>query len=193
MTATRFPRLRAVLRTAATWGVAWGAAGAALIALLALFDPNPAIESLPERVGMAVGAGVMWGVRFAVIGAVIGTAFASVIRLTYRGRRLSDISPVRFGLLGAVVGGVGVPLFLQTMNVLSGGAIPWGLVLDDGVWAALFGAAAAAGSIVLARRAESLPGGPGADALQPGDDHDALLAARPLATPIPARARTTRG
>src|SRR5690606_1587267 len=115
-----FRRVRAVLRNGLTWGAAWGAAGGALVAVVALFDPNPAIESLPERVGMAIGAGVLFGVRFAIAGAVIGPLFSSVIRLAYRGRRLADIDPVRFGLLGAVVGGVGVPLYLQLMNVLSG-------------------------------------------------------------------------
>ena len=64
---------------------------------------------------------------------------------------------MRFAILGAVIGGAGVPLFLQTMNVLSGdGLIAWHLVLDDAVWAAPFGAAAAAASILLARRAEAV-------------------------------------
>ena len=157
MSDDKFRRLRAVLRTALTWGAAWGVAGGAITAAIALFDPNPAIESLPERLGMAAISGVAWGVRFAVVGAVIGAAFSTVIRLGYRGKRLADINPARFGLLGALVGGIGVPLYLQTMNVLSGGAIPWGLVLDDAPLGALFGGAAAAGSILLARRAEALP------------------------------------
>ena len=88
------------------------------------------------------------------------SGFASVIRLSYRGRRLADISPVRFAMLGAVVGGAGVPLYLQMMNVLFGdGPIAWGLVLDDALWASVFGAAAAAGSILLARRGDRLPHG----------------------------------
>ena len=149
--------LRAVVRNALTWGAAWAIAGGAIVTVLALFDPNPAIESLPERIGMALFAGVSWGVRFGIAGAVIGTAFSTIIRLGYRGRRLADISPVRFALLGAVVGGVGVPLYLQAMNVLTGGSpIAWSLVMDDGVWASVFGAVAAAGMILLARRADAL-------------------------------------
>lgn len=151
-------QLRAVLWNAAAWSAAWAIAGGAIVTVLSLFDPNPAIESLPERVGMALFAGVAWGVRFGVAGAVIGTLFSAIIRWGYRGRRLADISPVRFGILGALVGGVGVPLFLQLMNVLSGdGPIAWRLVLDDAPWAAVFGAAAAAGSILLVRRASALP------------------------------------
>lgn len=149
-------RLRVVLRNALTWGAAWAVAGGAIAAAIQFFDPRPAVESLPERLGMAAFAAVALGVRFFVAGAVIGTVFAIAIRLGYRGRRLAEIHPGRFAVLGAVVGGLGVPLYLQLMNVLFGdGPIAWRLVADDGVWAAVFGAAAAAGSILLARRAEA--------------------------------------
>jgi len=66
-----------------------------------------------------------------------------------------------------------VPLFLQTMNVLSGdGPVAWGLVLDDAVWASVFGAAAAAGFLLLARRADALTQNPPRDQLEPVDDLD---------------------
>ncbi|HEU4629569.1 MAG TPA: hypothetical protein VFS08_07470 [Gemmatimonadaceae bacterium] len=193
MSDNRFRRLRAVLRNAVTWGAAWAIAGGALVGVLALFDPSPGIESLPERLGLAVLGGVAWGVRFGLAGAVIGTVFSGVIRLRYRGRRLADISPVRFGLLGAVVGAVGVPLYLQTMNVLSGdGPIAWGLVMDDAPWAAVFGAAAAAGSILLARRADALSSAPNSDSVERADELDALPAAAPRETAIPQRARSAQ-
>ncbi len=159
MSQTRFRQLRAVLRTALAWGVAWGAAGGGLAALLGLLDPNPAIESLPERLGMAIFGGVSWGVRFGIAGAVIGSLFSAAVRLTYSGRRLRDIRPARVAALGAAVGGVGVPLYLQVMNVLSGGGVlAWDLVSTDAVLGAVLGAAAAGGSILLARRADALPG-----------------------------------
>jgi MFS family permease len=163
------------------------------MALLGLFDPDPGIESLPERVGLAVFAGVAWGVRFGIAGAVIGTIFSAAVRLTYMGRRLSDIHPARFTLLGAIVGGVGVPLYLQTMNVLTGGQpIPWGLVTDDALWASVFGAAAAGGSILLARRADAL--GPGAEpgALEGPTASDRLPAPGHQETPLREPARVTR-
>ncbi len=178
MTDDRSRTLRAVLRTAALWSVAWGIAGGAIVATLSLFDPGPGVESLSERLGLAVLAGVSWGVRFAIAGAVIGTVFSTVIRFGYRGRRLADIKPVRFALLGAVVGGVGVPLFLQAMNVLADGRpIAWGLVTDDSVWASVFGAVVAAGSIMLARRADALHPVPHHEALEHGDDLSATSAA----------------
>lgn len=153
----RFP-LRAILRNAITWAAAWGVAGGAISGVIAFIVPGKGVESLAERVGMSLFATVSWGTRFALAGAVIGTVFATVVRLGYRGQKLANINPVRFGLLGAVVGGVGVPLFLQTMNVLSDGhTIAWNLVTDDAVWASVFGAAVAAGSIFMARRAVAVP------------------------------------
>jgi MFS family permease len=205
MTDNRARGLRAVLRNAVTWGAAWAAAGGALVTAVSLFAPNPGVESLVARVGLAILAGIAWSVRFGVVGAVIGTVFAVAIRLGYRGRRLADIDPVRFALLGAVVGGVGVPLFLQMMNVLTGdGPIAWGLVSDDGVWAALFGAAAAAGSILLARRADAradahpdaypdaLSDGPRPDLLERGDDPAGLPAADQRETSLAPRARSAQ-
>jgi len=186
--------LRAALRSALTWGAAWALAGGALMAVLGLFDPDPGIESLVERVGLALISGVAWGVRFGLAGAVIGTAFFGVIRLGYRGRRLADIDPLRFAMLGAVLGAVGVPLYLQAMNVLADGSpIAWGLVTDDAVWASVFGAAVAGGSILLARRADALPHGPRSDRLGPADAPNALPAADQRPGDAQARPRAEVG
>jgi hypothetical protein len=185
MTDKRSRGIRAVLRNAVTWGAAWAVAGGAIVTALSLFYPRPEAGSLLERLGMAILSGITWGVRFGIAGAVIGTVFSSVIRLAYRGRRLADINPWRFALLGAVVGGIGVPLFLQTMNVLSGdGPVAWGLVMDDAIWATVFGAAAAAGSILLARRADALAQRPSRDQLERVDDLDTLPTAGQRATSI---------
>jgi hypothetical protein len=193
MSESRSRQLRAVLGAALTWGAAWAAAGGTIAAILGLFEANPAIESLPERVGMAIFAGVSWGVRFGIAGAVIGSLFSAAVRVTYMGRRLTDIHPARFAMLGAVVGGVGVPLYLQLMNLLTGGSmISWGLVMDDGIWASVFGAAAAGGSIVLARRAEALRLGAGPDELGDPVTLNALPEAELQEAPLPETARVTR-
>ena len=153
MTDNRSRQVRAVLRTAALWGAAWTVAGGAIVFALALFDSPSAAGSPVQRLGAAIVSAMAWGVRFGIAGVVIGAAFAGLIRFGYRGRQLADINPVRFTLLGAVIGGVGVPLYLQMMNVLSGGGpIAWNLVTDDAMWAAPFGAVVAAGTILLARR-----------------------------------------
>ena len=188
MTDDRSRTLRAILRTALLWSAAWALAGGAIMATLALFDPNPGIESLPERLGMTIFAGVAWGVRFGLAGAVIGAVFSAMIRLGYRGRRLADINPVRFALLGAVVGGVGVPLYLQTMNLLTDGRpIAWSLVTDDGVWASVFGAVVAAGSIMLARRADRLRAEPDHGQLEHGSGLSAMASPAPLDASVPQR------
>src|SRR5512132_2392212 len=94
MSESRSRRLRAVLRNALAWGVAWAAAGGAVVTVVGLFTADPSIESLPERIGMALLTGIAWSVRFGLAGAVIGTVFAIAIGLRYRGRRLADINPV---------------------------------------------------------------------------------------------------
>ena len=178
--------LKAVLKNALLWGIACGLLGGGLVFAVSLFDPSPAIDSLPERVGTALFAGAAWGVRFGIWGGAIGVLFALALRFGFRGRRLAELSPLRFAALGAVVGGVGVPLLLQLMNVVfGGGAIAWSLVTDDAVWASVFGAAAAGGTILLARRAAAHSEAPERAELPPGSDLDAPrpTAARDHASP----------
>lgn len=99
------------------------------------------------------------GIRVGVIGAFAGAAFAGAISVLYRGRHLSEISAVRFGIGGGIVSALFIPPFLQLLNVLSGtGPIPWGLLLDDLPWVTVFGAVAAGGSLKLAQLAALAPG-----------------------------------
>lgn len=144
-------RLRGALGTALVWGVGWFTAALAIVGTLRVTGITS--PSWTEVLITAVRAGI--------IGGVSGVAFSSVIRLLYHGRRLSEISWVRFGIGGGVVAGVFVPIFLQLMNVLSGdGMVPWALVLDDIPLVMVLGAAAAGGSLKLAQRATTaLPGG----------------------------------
>ena len=95
-----------------------------------------------------------------IVGGVAGGAFSSVIRFLYHGRRLSEISWVRFGIGGAVVTGLFMPMFMQTMNWPSGdGLVPWELVLDDALLTAVFGGVVAGGSLELAQLGDTpLPG-----------------------------------
>jgi hypothetical protein len=56
-----------------------------------------------------------------------------------------------------VITAVFVPLFLQTMNLLSDGhLVPWRLVLDDSLWTGVLGAVAAGGSLKLAQRSRAM-------------------------------------
>lgn len=152
-------RLRGALGNALVWGAGWFVAGLALFATLRLVGVLPASVTWTEVLEYAVRAGI--------VGVAAGGAFSLVIGLLYRGRRLSEISWVRFGIAGGVVTGIFVPLFLQAMNLLSGdGLVPWELVLDDGVWTAAFGGVAAGGTLKLAQLGESEHPGGGRDRLE---------------------------
>src|ERR1041385_4034686 len=107
----RFTRLRAALRNAVVWGVGWGAIGSAVATAIRFFNDIP--------IGQAVLDGIGMGIRIGFIGAIAGTAFFAFIGLLYRGKRLRDISWVRFGIGGAILAGLFVPSFLQTMNLIS--------------------------------------------------------------------------
>jgi hypothetical protein len=114
-------------------------------------------------------------VRAGIVGGVAGVVFSTVIRVLYHGRRLSEISWIRFGIGGGIVAAVCVPLFLQMMNLLSGdGLVAWALVLDDVPLAAVFGGSAAGVTLKLAQHVEaSLPGG-AQDALDSPEDLERL-------------------
>jgi hypothetical protein len=158
-------RLRGFFGTALVWGAGWMIAGSALLFTLRLVGvlTFPWIDLL------------IFAVRIGIVGSVTGAAFSIVIRFLYHGRRLSEINWVRFGLGGGIVTGLFVPLFLQTMNLLSGdGLVPWELVLDDGLWTAVFGGVSAGGSLKLAQLADPLLPGGSRDQLDPVEGVDRL-------------------
>ncbi|MFL5623763.1 MAG: hypothetical protein ACJ8AB_14015 [Gemmatimonadaceae bacterium] len=137
-----------MFRNSVVWGVVWGTLGTAVATTMRLLDKIPLANALLDGLGM--------GIRIGVAGAITGAAFFTYIGVAYRGKRLSEISWLRFGVGGAVVAGIFVPGFLQTMNLLSGGAlVPWHLVFDDAVYSALFGGITAAGTMILAQRDEA--------------------------------------
>jgi hypothetical protein len=142
---SRFPRLRAAFRNAVVWGVGWGAFGTVVATAMRLIDKIPLGGAMLDGLGM--------GIRIGFMGALAGTAFFAYIAAAYRGKRLSEISWVRFGIGGAILCGLFVPGFLQTMNLLTGGHIvPWNLVFDDLIFSAAFGGITAAGTMLLAQR-----------------------------------------
>lgn len=141
-------RLWAAFKNSVVWGVTWGALGTAVSAAFRLNDNIPFPNWILDGIGM--------GIRIGVVGALAGAAFATFISLAYRGRRLADISWAKFGLGGAIVSGAFVPAWMQTMNLLSGsGLVPFDLINGDIVLSSAFGGITAAGTILLAQRAEA--------------------------------------
>lgn len=144
----RFPRLRAAFRNALVWAAGWGGLGTAVATAMRIADRIP--------LGYAILDGIGMGVRIGFIGAIAGTAFFAFISMAYRGKRLSEISWVRFGIGGAILAGLFVPSFLQTMSLLTGGGlVPWHLVFDDLVFSAAFGGITAGGTMIIAQRDEA--------------------------------------
>jgi hypothetical protein len=144
----RFTRLRGAFRNSLVWGVVWGTIGTGVASIMRLIDKIPVGYALLDGLGM--------GIRIGFIGAIAGAAFFTFISVAYRGKRLSEISWPRFGIGGAIVAGLFVPGFLQTMNLLTGGElVPWHLVFDDLVFSAAFGGITAAGTMILAQRDEA--------------------------------------
>jgi hypothetical protein len=163
-------RLRGAFGNALVWGVGWFTAGLALFATLRVAGILPDTFSWAEGLELAT--------KFGIGGFIAGGAFSSVIRLLYHGRRLSEISWVRFGIVGGIVTGLFVPVFMQTMNLLSGdGLVAWELVLDDGLLTAVFGGAAAGGSLKLAQLGDTLLPGRHQDQLDGSEGVDRLASA----------------
>jgi len=137
-------RLRGAFRNSLVWGAAWGALGTAVATVMRLGDKIPLFNAVLDGIGM--------GVRIGIGGAVAGAVFSTIVSVAYRGKKLSEISWVKFGLGGMVLAGMFVPGFLQTMHLLSDGSLmPFHLISDDMVYSALFGGITAAGTMKLAQ------------------------------------------
>lgn len=143
-----FRRLRGAFGNAVVWGAAWSALGTAVFATLKVAG------ILPQ--GVSWLDAIMIAGRLGILGGIAGAAFSAVIGLLYGGRRLSDISALRFGVRGGIVAGLFVPVFFQTMNLLSGGWVPMTFIWDDILLATLFGGVAAGASLKLAQRAQTM-------------------------------------
>lgn len=142
-----FRRLRGAIRNALVWGVCWSALTIPTYAILRVTGMISDTSSWLNVIPLAV--------RFGVVGTIAGAAFSVVVSVFYHGRRLSEISWIRFGMAAGVVTALFVPAFLQTMNLISGdGLVPWRFVLDDIPATGVFGAIAAASSLRLAQFAD---------------------------------------
>jgi hypothetical protein len=142
--ASRFGRLKAVIKNAVVWGAGWGTLGTVVASLMRLSDGISLPFALLDGLGM--------GIRIGFMGGLAGALFAAFISIAYRGKRLSEISWLRFGAGGLVFAGVFVPVFMETMNLLTGGGgVPLNLITDDIIMSALFGGITAAGTMKLAQ------------------------------------------
>lgn len=156
-------RLTGAAKNGVAWGVAWsGLAFATILGLrtIGVFVP-PEIDAI-DAIGMAI--------RVGIVGGMAGSAFALFISVFYRGRRLSEISPVRFGVGGAIVAELFVLAFFALGAVVTGDGFPaLHEILSDLVLAAVFGGIAAGTSMWMAQRGE-------VGSICGADEHEALHA-----------------
>jgi hypothetical protein len=142
-----FRRLRGALGYALVWGSGWSILFLAAFPLLRLTGILP--QTMPWTDGFILAA------ILGTVGVFSGGMFAGAVNLLYRGRSLSQINWLRFGIAGGTFTGLLIPTFFQTMNWLSGdGFVPVELVLDDALITAVFGGLAAAASLKLAQQVE---------------------------------------
>jgi hypothetical protein len=159
-------RLTGAVKNGVVWGVNWFAlAFVTIVGLRTIGVVVPAEIGVPDAIGMAL--------RVGIAGGMAGGAFALFISRFYRGRRLSEINWVRFGLGGAVVSELFILAFFAITS-LGNGFPALNDIVSDLVIAAVFGGIAAGASMWLAQRTETGSiGGP--------DRYDGLHAgSRPL-------------
>lgn len=148
-------RLTGAVKNGVVWGVTWSAL--AFVTILGLRTLGVVVRAeitVLDAIGMAI--------RVGIAGGLAGGVFALFVSRFYRGRRLSGIHPVRFGVGGAVVAGVFMVAFFTLPRLLSGeGLQPLGDIVSDLIIAAAFGGIAAGASMWLAQRTEGRSiGGP---------------------------------
>jgi hypothetical protein len=142
-------RLTGAVKNAVVWGVTWSAlAFATILGLRTVGVVVPAEIGVLDAIGMAI--------RVGIAGGVTGGVFALFISWFYRGRRLSEISWVRFGAGGAIVAELFMLAFFAIPRLATGdGLPPLDDVLSDLVIAAVFGFVAAGVSMWAAQRADT--------------------------------------
>lgn len=132
-------RIRGAIGIGLTWAVAWGGAGTILMLTMLLATGNRPDPPFP--------------LMFSAFGFVAGIVFTGVIGLVEDPRRLDQMSLRRFAAWGAAVGFVLSAIFVIVVALAADLAFLRNLVVVGPVFAAA-GAASAAGTLAVARRAQ---------------------------------------
>jgi hypothetical protein len=167
-------RLRAIALNGLVWGGAW------FLGVMTMATTANLIEGrgfLVEGWELAVPGGLLF--------AFTGAAFSTVITLVLRGRKLSDLNWIRFGLGGGVVSFLFLPTLVSVLRALSGDEmLPFTKLLGTGALGLMFGGVAAAGTLKLAQLADRyLPNKRASDPELPAGDQPASGMARDAARP----------
>lgn len=144
-----FRRLKAVIGNALTWAVGWAVGGVGLAVVTHLFAP---FGPLGEKI-------LIWAAEAGALGFIVGGGFSLLVSVVYRNRRLSDLSPTWFGLMGACVGMAFPVAAFVVPTVIAGGSLTMaGVLWPLGLFGGL-GAAVSVGSLKIAQKAPGLSDG----------------------------------
>lgn len=147
-------RVRGLIGNAMVWGTGWAVLSFAILLVMRPFGFGP-----HTWLDLVKGCAM-----FGVMGAISGTAFSTFIAWWFRGRRLSQISWLRFGIGGGIVTGLFVPAWIVLMRFLSGDApLAFQHLFTNGLVGLAFGGASAAVTMKVAQLAEKLGGGGGTE------------------------------
>lgn len=176
-------RLRGVVGNAVVWSGFWFGIALTVSTLMGLLE------------GPFVWAGIWRGAaRVGAVGGLAGAVFSTFIGLRYHGRRLSEISWLRFGLGGGVVAGLFLPALMFVGRTISGDApLPPGKYLSSALIAAAFGAVAAGVTMFMAQRGNAVATGDADDEPAQLGSGDALGAHLPRKPEQPVKAPTRPG
>lgn len=137
-------RLRAIALNGLIWGGAW------FLGVMTMATTANVIDGRGVRIEgweLAVPGGILF--------AVTGVAFSTVITLVLRGRKLSELNWIRFGLGGGVVSFLFLPTLVSVLRALSGDdMLALTKLLGTGALGFMFGGVAAAGTLKLAQLAD---------------------------------------
>ena len=142
-------RARAIALNGLVWGGTW------FLGVMTMATVANLVEGRGFQLDgweLAVPGGILF--------TVAGVAFSTVITFALRGRKLSELDWVRFGLGGGVVSFFFLPTLLSVLRALSGDEMLASTkLLGTGALGFMFGSVVAAGTLRLAQLADSyLPG-----------------------------------
>lgn len=137
-------RLRAIALNGLVWGGAW------FVGVMTLATTANLLEGRGLRVEgweLAVPGGILF--------TVAGVAFSTVVTLVLRGRKLSELNWMRFGLGGGVVSFFFLPTLVSVLRAFAGDdMLAVTKLLGTGALGFMFGSIAAAGTLKLAQLAD---------------------------------------
>ena len=129
------------------WGGAWFV-GVMVVATIANIFDSRGRPAWLEPLHLALPGAVLFGVA--------GAAFATFIIFAFRGREISEIRWVRFGIGGGIVSALALPIVISVARFLSGDDIlPFTKLVSTGLLGLAFGSIAAAGTLRLAQLADN--------------------------------------